>query len=66
MYIETIISKSGNHQPKTCNRNTYTQNESNTIQKVVIKLQEKRTKGERKKKDLQKQIQTINKIAVRT
>ena len=39
---------------------------SNTTLKIVIKPQEKRTRREGKKKEQQKQIQTVNKMAIRT
>ena len=39
---------------------------SNTALKIVIKLQERRTREEGKKKEQQKQIKAINNMAIRT
>lgn len=48
----------GNCKPKSI-RDIHTQKkqkESNTTLKIVIRLEDKRTKGERKQKDIQKHI----------
>ena len=50
--VLSIINHQGN-----ANQNHKEKKNPNTTLKMVIKSQEKRTKEERKKKDLQKQIQ---------
>ena len=59
LYVDCYTKPHGKHKPKIYSKYTY-ENEKrnpNTTLKVVIKSQDKRTKEEGKKKDLQKQIQ---------
>ena len=58
MYIETAIPKPhDNHKPKIYNRYTHKKRKRNpnATLRIIIKSQEKRTKEEGKKKDIQKQ-----------
>ena len=54
------------NQKPTIDTKTKKNKESKYMLKLVIKLQEKRTKEEGKKKNLEKQIRIINKMAIRT
>ena len=62
-----MSKRHGNRKPKICNRYKHKKRirNPNTTLKLVIKSQEKRTKEEGKKKNLQKLIEN-NKIAIRT
>ena len=66
-YIQTLVSKLYGNCTLKIYKDTHTQKRKsnpNTTVKLVIKSQN-RAREEGKKKDLQKQIQTINKMAIR-